>query len=255
MVYEDNIDKYDYLMGAFIGLFSGIMDVVFVGKPDDSLLVNWTDNRTNDLVMLFAKWKGYKPKDGEPNLQNAIQFLERNYKVNYDHATSKSTGDAVDNLLLDNHHLKSLGHAPDLIGLAFSILDQFQGKSSFYDNGKLIRIDSDFNLEGSNFVSKVYSGFGNWFGHLMSDIAGSNTSAGKGNRGSGIPIPFYNMFLACDFGSFGEENLTLSDTMVEVFRNGYDLRFGITMAIPVIVGDLTTRLSWCLKRRFYHKWG
>ena len=254
MIYEDNVDKYDYFMGAFIGLFSGILDVIYVGAPGDSLLSSWTDNKTNDLVMLYAKWKGYKPQDGTPDLQNAIQFLERHYKVNYDHATSKATGDAVNNLLLDNHHIKSLAHSPDLIGLAFAILDQFQGKSSFIDNGKLIRIDSDFNLEGSNFISKVYAGAGNWFGHLMSDIAGSGTSAGKGNRGSGIPIPFYNMFLACDFGSFGKENQTLADTMVDVFRNGYDMRFAFTMAIPVIVGDLITRLSWCLKRRFYHKW-
>lgn len=254
MIYEDNVDKYDYLMGAFIGLFSGILDVIYVGKPGDSMLGNWTDKKTNDLVMNFAKWKGYTPKDGTPNLQNAIQFLERQYPVNYDHAKSKDTGYLVGHMTPKNHHLKSLGHSPDLIGLAFAILDQFQGKSSFYDNGKLIRIDSDFNLEGSNFVSKIYAGAGNWFGHLMSDIAGSNGAVGQGNRGSGIPIPFYNMFLACNFGEFGQYKQPLSTIMVQVFEKGYDFRHGLAMAIPVLVGDLTTRLSWSLKRRFYHKW-
>ena len=82
---DDKVDKYDYLLGAFIGIFAGIMDVLFVGKPGDSMLGNWTDKKTNDIVMKYAQWKGYTPKNGEPNLQNAVQFLERAYPVNYDH--------------------------------------------------------------------------------------------------------------------------------------------------------------------------
>lgn len=42
---DDNVDKYDYLLGAFIGLFAGVMDVLFVGKPGDSMLGNWTDEK------------------------------------------------------------------------------------------------------------------------------------------------------------------------------------------------------------------
>lgn len=61
---DDKVDKYDYLLGAFIGIFAGIMDVLFVGKPGDSMLGNWTDKKTNDIVMKYAQWKGYTPKTG-----------------------------------------------------------------------------------------------------------------------------------------------------------------------------------------------
>lgn len=252
---DDKVDKYDYLLGAFIGIFAGIMDVLFVGKPGDSMLGNWTDKKTNDIVMKYAQWKGYTPKNGEPNLQNAVQFLEKAYPVNYDHGKSIDTGNVISHMTPKNHHLKSLGHSPDLIGLGASILDQFQNKSTFIDNGKIIRINSEYELEGSNFVSKVYAGAGNWFGHLMSDVAGSNGAIGKGNRGSGIPIPFYNMFGLCNFGEFGQYRQPLSTIMVQVFEHGYDLRHGFAMAIPVLVGNVTTMLAWSLKRRFYHQWG
>lgn len=252
--YEDSIDKYDFLMGAVAGVFSGLLDVFFVGVPGDSILGSWTDKKTGELVMKFAKFQGYSPKGGEHDLQNAVQFLERTYKVNYDQAKSLDTDYMVDHMTMKNHHLKSIGHNPDLIGLCFSIMDQFQGKSSFMCNGKIIRIDSAYQLEGSNFVSKVYAGAGNWFGHIMSDIAGSSGAIGNGNRGSGIPIPFYQMFNMCNIGEFGQYRQPLSTIMVQVFEKGYDLRHGLAMAIPVIIGDLLTMLSWSLKRRFYHKW-
>lgn len=248
------IDRYDFLIGAVTGVFSGLLDVFFVGTPGDSLLESWTDKKTNDIVMKFAEYKGFKPTGGSLDLQHAIQKLEGEYHVNYDQGKSIDTAYAVGHLLPKNHHLKSIGHNPDLIGLCFSIIDQFQGKSSFLDNGKLIRINSDFELAGMDFSSKVYAGATNWFGHIMSDVAGSNSVAGKGNRGSGIPIPFYQLFNLCDFGEFGQHRQTFATVMVQVFENGYDLRHGAAMAIPVIIGDLLTMLGWSIKRHFYHQW-
>ena len=55
--YEDSMDKYDFLMGAVAGIFSGLLDVFFVGVPGDSILGSWTDEKTGELVMKFAKFK------------------------------------------------------------------------------------------------------------------------------------------------------------------------------------------------------
>ena len=251
-VANDKLDKYDFLMSAVIGIFSGLMDVFFVGKPGDGMLTQWTDKKTEDLVIKFAEWQSGKSFTGENARQNAIQFLERNAKIPYDHATTAATGGMVQNLYTKNHHLKSLGHSPDLIGLAFSILDQFQNTSTFLDNGKIIRIDgTGTSLEGTNFVSKVFSGSTNWFMHLMSDVAGSSGAKG---RGSGLNIPFYEMFGFCDFGAFGQHRQTLATVMVQVFEKGYDLRHGIAMSIPVITSHLLVMMAWCFKRRFYHNW-
>lgn len=86
----------------------------------------------------------------------------------------------------------------------------------------------------------------------MSDIAGSSGSAG---RGSGVVIPFYELFQLCDFGSFqvGEHRNTLATLATKAFQEGYDARHGIAMAIPVLLCDLSIRLIWAIKHRFYHK--
>ncbi|MEI2414131.1 hypothetical protein V8V50_09280 [Ligilactobacillus salivarius] len=76
-----------------------------------------------------------------------------------------------------NHHMMSLGHSPDVIGLFFSILNQFTSTATFVTGEKLITINTEtFELVGGNFIAKVFSGIANWFGHIMSDIAGSSGS-------------------------------------------------------------------------------
>lgn len=61
------------------------------------------------------------------NSANMIGHLERRCKVNYDARYAKDLlmGDKVLNMSMKNHHLKSLGYSPDIIGLFFSILDSF----------------------------------------------------------------------------------------------------------------------------------
>lgn len=86
---------------------------------------------------------------------------------------------------------KSLGHNPTLLGLFFSILNQFSNTSSFVADGELITLnnsDSNFELEGHNIPTKLFCGFVNWFGHIISDVSGSSTSKG---RGMGIPSPIW----------------------------------------------------------------
>ena len=57
-----------------------------------------------------------------------------------------------------NHHLMSLAHSPDVIGLFFSILNQFTSTATFVADGKLITIATDtYELQGGNFISKIFS--------------------------------------------------------------------------------------------------
>ena len=251
---NDKLDKYDFLMGAVIGIFSGLMDAFFVGKPGDGMLTKWTDKKTEDLVIKFAEWKTGRSYTGVNAKQNAIQALEKitKHKIPYDQATTAATGGMVQHLSTINHHVKSLGHSPDLIGLCFSILDQFQNKSTFINDGRIIRVDgTGTGLEGTSFIPKVYAGTTNWFMHLMSYVAGSSGAKG---RGSGLNIPFYEMFGFCDFGAFGQHRQTLATVMVQVFEQGYDLRHGIAMSIPVLTSHLLVMMAWSFKRKFYHNW-
>lgn len=257
--YHDKCDKYDYLIAAGCGVIAGLVDIFLVGEPRDSKLQVWTDAQVDKTVMAFAKTCGWKG-DG---IKSAIGFLENGtaasrkdgfygFKVNYD---QRHTGDVggLFTMSTKNHHMKSLAHAPDVVGLFFSLLNQFTSTSSFLHNGQLITIQTDtFELQGHDFISKLFCGIANWFGHIMSDVAGSS---GAVKRGSGVVIPFYELFQLCDFGSLqvGKSRNTLATVATKVFQEGYDARFGLTMAIPVLLCDLSIKLVWAIKHYFYHK--
>lgn len=265
-----NCDKYDYLIASFCGVATGLIDAFFVGMPGESKLGKWTDNQVDSLVEKFAQgvWaadskSGTRSKKPE-GIASAIGYLERRFGVNYDarYGADLNLGDTVLNMSAKNHHLKSLGHCPDLIGLFFSILDQFTGMNSFISDGRIIRVEpkgDSFKLQGGNFFAKLFCGFCNWLGHIMSDIAGSSGTRGhlKNGRGAGVPIPFYEMFQFCNFGSFNVngEQKNLAELSVKVFESGYDARHGITMAIPVVLNEIMIRFMWAVKSRFYHKNG
>lgn len=262
--YCDKCDKYDYLIAVACGAIAGLIDIFLVGAPTDSELLGWTDAQVDKTVMAFAKTCGWVPKAGKENsVASAIGFLENGsaasrkdgfygFKVNYDQRHSGDV-DKLFSMSAKNHHMKSLAHSPDIVGLFFSVLNQFTSTSSFLSDGQLITIQTEtFELQGHNLVSKIFCGVTNWFGHIMSDIAGSSGAKG---RGSGVVIPFYELFQLCDFGSFqvGEHRNTLATVATKVFQEGYDARFGLTMAIPVVVCDLSIKLIWAIKHFFYHK--
>jgi len=252
-------DKYDYLIAGTCGVIGGLIDILFVGAPRDSKLDNIIDEQANKITEKFAEFLGWDKngalKKGSNTTASAIGFLERKFKIKYDQTTTQATKGMVKNLTFKNHHLKSLGHSPDLIGLFFSILNQFTNTSTFISNGKIITIDTEnFELQGRNFIAKIFCGFANWFGHIMSDWTGSSGTVGQGNRGTGIPIPFYNLFQLMNFGHFGKKDRrTFAMIASEVFEKGYDFRHGIAIAIPVLITELLIRFMYTMKNKFYHK--
>lgn len=258
MMQGEKCDKYDYLIAVFSGMAAGFIDIFLVNAPQMSKLGTLTDSAADELVKTCARMAGWKPRAGkEDSVASAIGFFERNFKVNYDQSTTAGVNGAFP-MNTRNHHFKSLGHSPDPIGLFFSILDQFTGKASFLSDGRLIRVDtsgSNFELRGTTFGSKLFCGFCNWLGHIMSDMAGSsgNRGAEGSGRGMGVPIPFMELFQLCNFGSFqiGDDRQTLAVLMTRVFEEGYDARFGAAMAVPVLVEELMVRILWTVKKRFF----
>lgn len=252
LFYHDRCDKYDYLIAVGCGAVAGLVDIFLVGAPG-SELSKWTDSQVDGAVRRFAKLCGWDPNAANvDNTRSAIGFLEKKFPVNYDQRSTTDVG-GLFSMGTKNHHMKSLAHSPDLVGLFFSILDQFTSTASFLSDGRLITIKTDtYKLQGNNFISKLFCGIVNWIGHIMSDIAGSSGSV---NRGSGVVIPFFELFQLCNFGSFqvGQNRNTLATVATKVFQEGYDARFGLTMAIPVVLCDLSIKLIWALKRYFYHK--
>lgn len=183
-------DKTDYILAAASGTICGLMDIFLVGKAGESVIGDITDNWFENRTMDFAKICGW---DGNNNdsLSSAIKYLEKKFKIPYDQTGAGDAARMVFDLNPRNHHFKSLGHNPSLLGLFFSILDQFANTSHFVSEGELISLqeaDDNFVLQGANISAKLFCGFINWLGQLISDMSGSSASKG---RGMGIPSPFW----------------------------------------------------------------
>lgn len=259
-------DKYDYMIAAFCGGVSGLVDVFFVGDPMTSALGKGVDKVADGFVKKAAQlfWmkdqriKG-KSKKMPQTLEQCISYLEQAFPVNYDARYAKDL--VVEDGVLSgmrplNHHLLSLAHSPDPIGLIFSIIDQFMGYATFVDRGKIIHVVPKKTsgaipyIQGTDMLSMLFCGFVNWIGHILSDLVGASSTrrAGKIGRGTGIPMPFYELFLACNFGDL--DGKTLAETMISVFEEGYDARFGATVAIPVILNELMIKVIWMVRQKF-----
>ncbi len=248
-------DRWDFLAAAGAGAVSGLVDIFFVDMPGkSSVLGGWADELTDRAVLSFAKMQGWTPRAGqENNVASAIGFFERQYPVNYDATSSVD----VRGMAAKNHHIFSLGHAPDLTGLFFSILDQFTGRAHFIGTDGLISVsteNSGFRLQGGNWMAKLFCGIGNWLFHLISDVAGSSGSRGNGGRGTGIPVPFMEWLRMLHIGTFQVENdrNDLAMVMTKVFQKGYDFRFGMAMAVPVCINELCIRLFWILCQHYQY---
>lgn len=245
-------DKLDYILAASSGALCGVIDIFLVGKPGESPLGDitnkWFANRTID----FAKLCGYK---GDKNsLSSAINFLEEKFKIPYDQSVGGGIFRELINLTPSNHHFKSLGHNPTLLGLFFSILNQFTNTSDFVSNGELISLnnsDGKFELQGKNIPSKLFCGIANWIGHLISDVSGSSGSKG---RGMGIPSPIWawsNDVIAIKAKlniPVTEFDKSVNELALKLFKKGYDVRFQTTQAIPVFINEMVVRLLYSIRR-------
>lgn len=117
--HNDKCDKYDYLAAVVCGVVGGLVDAFLVGAPGDTTLGNWTDSQIDTVVKKFAKQQGWSPKQkNSDNVNSAIGFLESKFGVNYDQRRPSDVGYAF-NIAPGTHHMMSLAHSPDIIGLFF----------------------------------------------------------------------------------------------------------------------------------------
>ena len=245
-------DRVDYILSVSSGALCGILDVFLVGKPGESPLGDMTDKWFANRTMDFAKVCGY---DGDnESLPSAIKYLEKKFKVPYDQSVGGGIFRELINLTPTNHHFKSLGHNPTLLGLFFSILDQFTNTSDFVSNGELISLNNSegkFELQGKNIPSKLFCGIVNWIGHLISDVSGSSSSKG---RGMGLPSPIWawsNDVIAIKRKlniPLNEFDKSVNELALKLFEKGYDVRFQTTQTIPVFINEIVVRMLYSIRR-------
>lgn len=182
--WTDNVkkaDRTDYLLAITSGAIAGLIDSFFVGKFSLEHANEWGRDKTDEFVKKVASLKGYKGDE----LPGAIAFMERNFPIAADSKTADFGGGL-------QHHLRDFSHHFSLCGLMCSIFTQFSSKVIGTDNnGKLLIVDLiDKTHIGKNFAEKVLYGIVHWFFHMVSDMAGSKSTAGKG---TGIPGPILSL--------------------------------------------------------------
>lgn len=238
-------DKIDCVVAACCGILTGFIDVFFVGKFDFTKAKAWSNKTINDFVLDVAKKDGYK---GE-RLEGAIKFLEDKYGIASD---SSFMGQNI-GVSAKSHHLDDFAHHPTIIGLLFSMLTQFTGKSYFANSlGEFKIVPANPAYIGDTLPEKVQFGFINWFFHLVSDMSGSNKTAGTG---MGIPGPI--MSLAKEISSLpGVRNLDIASKLKELYKdNHFDLRAEMAVAheltrqaIPVFLNEVLVRTFYFIRR-------
>lgn len=174
-------DKLDYLVAVASGVLCGMLDILWVGDFSLEHGRELASEKVEVFVKKSAKILGCEKDD----IGSAVKFLEQLFPIPSDGNTPDFGGGL-------QHHLRDFAHHPTIIGLAFSLLTQFTYKSYGTNTaGMFIVVDvpeKSRSFIGENTPTKILYGTLTWFFHLVSDMAGSSSTAGK-TGGTGIPGP------------------------------------------------------------------
>ena len=184
---EIRIDKIDCLIAASSGMLTAMMDILWVGEFS---LVHAQDIGTkqiNKFVIAIAQRIAAAKRKPSPkdDLKSCIKFLEKEYPLASDRLINDFGGGL-------QHHLRDFSHHASPFGLVCSILNQFTEHGYGTDTaGNLIKPNlPKSDAIGTSFKEKISLGVVSWFFHLISDMAGSSGSKG---RGTGIPGPILSL--------------------------------------------------------------
>lgn len=262
-------DKWDYLLAIGSGIACGMMDILWTGDFSLAEGRNISAQQIDTLVKKTAKILGCESDD----LKNCVKFLEDKFPIPADGSTSDFGGGL-------QHHLRDFAHHPTIVGLIFSLLTQFTYKSYGTDlNGNFIIADVPDKskiLIGEDISSKIVNGTIIWFFHLISDMAGSRSTAGL-SGGTGIlgPIlsvakemsvlPFFknlkkddmsiSLFLSKLFNGtllakHDENGKIIPDSIVKLDLRG-EIGFVVELekqVIPVVANECIVRIFYMIRR-------
>lgn len=265
---SSHADKLDYFVSISSGVLCGILDILWVGNFDLQRGTSIATDKINSFVIQVAKMCGCKKDD----LSSAVKYLEK-YHIPSDGNTAIFGGGK-------QHHLRDFAHHPTIVGLIFSLLTQFTGKTFGTDvNGKFIIVDvpeSKKQLIGKDIPTKILYGTLIWFFHLVSDIAGSSSTAGK-SVGTGLPGPILSLAKELSvlpfFKNIKIRNIPLSEFISKLFNGtlfikrdannkiiketvtkiDFRAEFGIAielarMSVPVVANECIVRVFYFIRR-------
>lgn len=266
---SSHADNFDYFVSVASGILCGMLDILWVGEFDILAGRELSEKQASDFVIKVAKLMGYKGED----VKGAVKYLENKFPTPSDRNKSDFGGGL-------QHHLRDFAHHPTVVGLMFSLLTQFTYYSYGTDaNGIFIVVRVTQESEvfiGKDVPDKIFKGTIIWLFHLISDLVGSNATAGL-SGGTGIPGPILSLLKEISTLPFIKD-ITIDKTKLSSFlsklfngtllakydENGkiipnsivkMDFRgeMGVLnelgkQAIPVIANDCIVRIFYFLRR-------
>lgn len=267
VVLSSQADNLDYIVAIASGITCGLLDILWVGEFD------LADGRSvaNDKMDSFVK-KTAEMLEGEKfdDVKSAVKALEKRFPIPSDGNTPDFGGGL-------QHHLRDFAHHPTIVGLAFSLLTQITEKSYGTDaNGIFLVVDVPEKSKpfiGKDIPQKILMGVITWFFHLVSDMAGSSSTAGI-TGGTGIPgpilalakevsaIPFFKNLKVNDDMSLSVflSKLYNGTLMMQRDENGqiikesvikFDLRGELGVAVELCKQAVPVVANECIVRSFY----
>ncbi len=200
-------EKTNYSIAAALGMFTGILNILWSKDYELENAQKWGKEKVNKFVCNIAKSQGCK----SDSIQDSIRFLENKYPIQADKYTNSFGGGL-------QHHLRDFSHHPTILGLISSILNQFGiGIGTDVKGNLVVNSVSDNQFVGKTFGEKIYNAFIMWSFHLISDMAGSNKTPGKGTGIPGIILSTFKEMSSLPIFKEIEVNYKSDDIGLSVF--------------------------------------
>ena len=223
-----HLDQYDVTISAAAGLLAAAVDILLVGIPQKTP-EGLSAGKLSDYIR--AEFDKKFPEEEMSKLANS-----KVSKVPYDAQDNRNTSIDVDGLSAYYHRMLSLGHDP-LLGFVFGVADILTGRMTTIDkSGKIV--SQVMEVYADRKESDVFAALAKQIIHFKSDITTS----------MGLPAPLMSLFNLLQFGSIGEEELTIAEIVQGMYYEGYDFIHFCSMSVPVMLTEVVVRLGYAFKR-------
>ena len=222
------LDKFDMAISASAALLGALVDILLVGIPQktpDGLKAGPLSNYI----------RGYFDKRF-PEAEMEQLANSKVSKVPFDAQDNRHTTVYVEGLSAYYHRLLSLGHDP-ILGFIIGVADILNGTMTTIDKkGNIVRQVMENYSDRTE--KDIFDALSKQIIHFKSDITTS----------MGLPAPMMALFNLLQFGSIGEEKLTIAEIVQGMYFEGYDFIQFCSMSVPVMVTELVVRLGYAIKR-------
>lgn len=223
-----HLDNYDIAISVVAGLLAATIEILLIGIPQKTP----QGLKGAPLANFVRDYFYNKFPEAEMNkLANS-----KVSKVPYDAQDNRNTTIWVEGLSAYYHRLLSLGHDP-FLGFIFGVADILNGQMTTIDKtGKTV--SQGMEIFSDRRECDIFVAIAKQIIHLKSDITTS----------MGLPAPLMSLFNYLQFGSIGEEEMTIAEIVQGMYYEGYDFIHFCSLSIPTMIIEVFIRLCYSFKR-------